>query len=143
MQEKIVSIGEFITVGELADMLNLPVTTLIGELFKNGIAATINQKIDFETATIIIEELGIDAKLEKKTTSINDNIGRSRYEISDNAVERPPIVAVMGHVDHGKTSLLDALLDTALRRNWARVCRPSWSARRLRPCRRQAAGQGR
>lgn len=112
MQEKIVSIGEFITVGELADMLNLPVTTLIGELFKNGIAATINQKIDFETATIIIEELGIDAKLEKKTTSINDNIGRSRYEISDNAVERPPIVAVMGHVDHGKTSLLDALLDT-------------------------------
>ena len=43
MQEKIVSIGEFITVGELADMLNLPVTTLIGELFKNGIAATINQ----------------------------------------------------------------------------------------------------
>ena len=46
MQEKIVSIGEFITVGELADMLNLPVTTLIGELFKNGIAATINQKID-------------------------------------------------------------------------------------------------
>ena len=73
MQEKIVSIGEFITVGELADMLNLPVTTLIGELFKNGIAATINQKIDFETATIIIEELGIDAKLEKKTTSINDN----------------------------------------------------------------------
>ena len=62
MQEKIVSIGEFITVGELADMLNLPVTTLIGELFKNGIAATINQKIDFETATIIIEELGIDAK---------------------------------------------------------------------------------
>ena len=61
MQEKIVSIGEFITVGELADMLNLPVTSLIGELFKYGIAATINQIIDFETATIIFEELGIDA----------------------------------------------------------------------------------
>ena len=66
MQEKIVSIGDSITVGELAETLNLPVTTLIGELFKNGIAATINQRIDFETATIIVEELGIDATLEHK-----------------------------------------------------------------------------
>lgn len=112
MQEKIVSIGDSITVGELASTLNLPVTTLIGELFKNGIAATINQKIDFETATIIVEELGIDAKLERKASAENDAPTRPSYQLSDKAVERPPIVAVMGHVDHGKTSLLDALLDT-------------------------------
>ena len=111
MQEKIVSIGDSITVGELASTLNLPVTTLIGELFKNGIAATINQKIDFETATIIVEELGIDAKLERKVGEAAEPV-RREYVLSDKAAPRPPIVAVMGHVDHGKTSLLDALLDT-------------------------------
>lgn len=111
MQEKIVTIGDSITVGELAETLHLSVTTLIGELFKNGIAATINQRIDFETATIIVEELGIDAQLERKIDNgENDKIARPTYQVSENASERPPIVAVMGHVDHGKTSLLDAVL---------------------------------
>lgn len=108
MAEKIVSIAGSITVGELAETLNLPVTTLVGELFKNGIAATINQRIDFETASIIVEELGLDVSLEKKEVS---NTPEKRvHQISDSATERPPIVAVMGHVDHGKTSLLDAIL---------------------------------
>ena len=110
MQEKIVSIGDSITVGELAETLNLPVTTLIGELFKNGIAATINQRIDFETATIIVEELGIDATLEHKPAESQAFSSSKSYQLSDSATERPPIVAVMGHVDHGKTSLLDAIL---------------------------------
>lgn len=111
-QEKIVNIGDSITVGELAETLNLPVTTLVGELFKNGIAATINQRIDFETATIIVEELGIDAQLARKSDSDGDaKIARPAYEMTENASERPPIVAVMGHVDHGKTSLLDSILD--------------------------------
>lgn len=109
MAEKVLSIANSITVGELADVLNLPVTTLIGELFKNGIAATINQRIDFETATIIVEELGLDVELQKKESSTNNGERRVR-ELSDKAVERPPIVAVMGHVDHGKTSLLDSIL---------------------------------
>lgn len=110
MAEKVLSIANSITVGELADVLNLPVTTLIGELFKNGIAATINQRIDFETATIIVEELGLDVELQKKDVSGPSGERRVR-ELSDKAVDRPPIVAVMGHVDHGKTSLLDAILD--------------------------------
>ena len=107
--EKVLSIAGSITVGELADALNLPVTTLIGELFKNGIAATINQRIDFETATIIVEELGLDVELQKKETSSAGTERRER-ELSDTAETRPPIVAVMGHVDHGKTSLLDSIL---------------------------------
>lgn len=109
MPEKVISIGESVTVGELAETLHISVTTLIGELFKNGIAATINQRIDFETATIIVEELGIDAVLEHKTSD-NQEVGRPVYQLSDEATPRPPIVAVMGHVDHGKTTLLDTIL---------------------------------
>lgn len=110
MAEKILTVPDAITVGELAEKLGLPVTTLVGELFKNGVMATVNQRIDFETAQIIVEELGLDVTLERKSAD-EPELKRER-ELSENAVERPPIVAVMGHVDHGKTSLLDAILDT-------------------------------
>ena len=109
-QEKIIQIAGAITVDELAKQLGLSVTTLIGELFKNGIVATINQRLDFETASIIVEELGIaGVKLERKNTGIRTS--DLRHELSDKAVARPPVVAVMGHVDHGKTTLLDTLLN--------------------------------
>lgn len=109
MAEKIIAIANSITVGELAERLNLPVTSLIGELFKNGIAATINQRIDFETATIIVEELGLtDVELRRK--EVVSLVGQKTHELSDKAVSRAPIIAMMGHVDHGKTSLLDAIM---------------------------------
>lgn len=113
-QKKIVNITDSITVDELAGALNLPVTTLIGELFKNGIVATINQRIDFDTATIIVEELGLkDVELhkKKKADEITSRLTKI-HEVSENATPRAPIVAVMGHVDHGKTTLLDSILGT-------------------------------
>jgi translation initiation factor IF-2 len=112
MAEKILKVSDTITVGELAEKLNLPVTNLIGELFKNGIMATVNQRIDIETAQIIVDELGLDVLLEKQNTDEEHKPARKVRELTANAAERPPIVAVMGHVDHGKTSLLDAILDT-------------------------------
>lgn len=108
--EKVIRIAGSITVDELATALGLSVTALIGELFKNGIVATINQRLDFETAQIMIDELGIaNVRLERKNTATKTTDG-FRKELSDHASLRSPVVAVMGHVDHGKTTLLDNLL---------------------------------
>ena len=109
MEEKTIQIAGSITVDELSQALGLSVTELIGTLFKNGIVATINQRLDYETASIIIDELGLkNVKLERKNTATKTS--DVHRELSDKAVTRPPVVAVMGHVDHGKTTLLDPLL---------------------------------
>lgn len=102
-----IEIEDMITVGALAEKLSLPATRLIGELMKNGVMTTINERIDFDTAQIIVEELGLEVELTKKAAA--EPVARQKKQAGENAVPRPPVVAVMGHVDHGKTSLLDAI----------------------------------
>lgn len=109
----IIEIDNTITVGALADQLSIPVTKLIGELMKNGVMATVNERIDFDTAQIIVGELELDIELAKKE-AVKTEIVRVKQVASKTAVPRPPVVAVMGHVDHGKTSLLDAIRGAAV-----------------------------
>ncbi len=102
-----IEIDATISVGDLADKLSVPVTQLIGELFKNGMMVTVNETVDFDTAQIIVEELGLDIELQQMTIRDVAPIKREKSSTDPKAVDRPPVIAVMGHVDHGKTSLLD------------------------------------
>ncbi len=103
-----IEIDNMITVGALAERLSIPVTSLITELMKNGVMATVNERIDYDTAEIIVGELDLDIELTKKAATTSETV-RKKPIASEAAGQRPPVVAVMGHVDHGKTSLLDAI----------------------------------
>ena len=106
-----VKIPEEITVGELASQMKKTAGEVIKLLMKNGIMAGINQTIDFDTAEFVATEMG--CKVEKEVTvTIEDRIIDDHVDTAEELESRPPVVVVMGHVDHGKTSLLDAIRQT-------------------------------
>ena len=106
-----VKIPDEITVGELASRMKKTAAEVIKCLIKNGVMATVNQNIDFDTAEYIATELG--CKVEKEVVvTIEERLFDDHEDTAEELVTRPPVVVVMGHVDHGKTSLLDAVRKT-------------------------------
>ncbi len=114
---QLITLPSVLTVRDFAEALRLPVTTIIRELMNSGILASMNERIDYDTAAIVAEDLGytIARAPEKKATEADaqdKKAGEMLRAVQGDLRPRPPVIVVMGHVDHGKTKLLDAIRTT-------------------------------
>ena len=112
LENQVYQIPEILTVGELADILEINVTDIIKTLMMAGTMVSINQEIDFDTASLVASEFGFEVEAIKIKDVVAKILEEYDEEETDNATIRPAVVTVMGHVDHGKTSLLDRIRKT-------------------------------